>query len=119
MISVNMPMNKSTEHQLSKIELVPILVDVAVSWVNKYGEEKILKNLPGPVHMADRDRLSVIFMTPKSMACIYGGENYSVNVWLDGKKTFFVCWSSQRLKDYEVVNFKRGPWISMLTNDLQ
>lgn len=112
-------MIKSTERQLSKIELVPILVDVAVSWVNKYGAETILDGLPGPVHMADRDRLSVIFQTPKSMASIYGGDNYSINVWLDGKKTFFICWSSQRFKDYEVVTFKRGPWISMLMNDLQ
>lgn len=100
--------------KLSKIELVPLLVEAAISLAENAGVEERLGGLPGKVLVFDRDPLSIIFRAPKSMATIYGSSNYGIDVWFDRKKVFSVCWNTQLLKDFEVVNFKRGPWVHML-----
>lgn len=100
--------------KLSRIELVPLLVDAGISWSEKYGREERLQGLPGPVIIVDRKPLSLILRTPKSMATMYGSSNYGLDIWFEDKKVLAVEWNSKLLKDYEIVRLKKGPWIKAL-----
>ena len=106
-------MELETGH-LNKAELVPRLAATAVNFVTRFGSEGACEGLSGPIMTVTVKQLAIAYRSPKSMA--HGESNFGVDVWYDYKKVFSVCWNSNVLKDYEVVNFKRGPWIIALLN---
>jgi hypothetical protein len=97
---------------LSRLELVPMLVDAAIRCAEAHGSDQTLEGLAGPVRCADVDRISIIWRTPKARA--HGDSNFGVDAWYDGKKVLSVYWNSDTIKDYEVVKLKRGPWVPEL-----
>jgi hypothetical protein len=94
---------------LSKQELVRLLVSAAVEHVERSGTEQVFQGLAGPVGYMATDSLKILYRTPKAMA--HGESNYGIDIWYEGKKVLSICWNSNLYKDYEVVSLKRGPWI--------
>lgn len=98
--------------KLSKLELLPMVVFAATSCIDRTGSEGPVDGLAGPIKTASVGLLSFAMRTPKSMA--HGESSYGLDIWQEGKKVFSVCWNSPQIKDYEVVTFKRGPWVPQL-----
>lgn len=53
-----------------------------------------------------------MYRTPKALA-FESSTAFCIDVSSE-KKCFSVGWNSHLLNDYEVINFKRGPWIHAL-----
>jgi hypothetical protein len=99
--------------RLGRIELVPILVNAALIFLSLRGREERVDGIRGPVKSLDENQLEILLRTPKTEIPT-APSNYGLDIWFDHRKVFSVCWNSNQLRDYEVVSFKRGPWIPVL-----
>ena len=99
-------------NKLKRSELVPLLTAAAVNIALKIGVEERANPEFGTHLMATFNGIAVLYRTPSAMI-FTAPTAFGVDVW-NKNKCFSVVWNSQVLKDYEVVNFKRGPWISAL-----
>jgi hypothetical protein len=95
--------------QMKRAELVPSLVAAAIKIALKIGVAEQVDSELGTHLTAKFNGFTVIYRTPKAMI-FTASTNFGVDIWL-GTKCFSVGWNSQTLKDYEIINFKRGPWI--------
>ncbi len=101
-------------NKLKRAELIPLLTTAAVNIALKIGvKEQANGNAELGTHlMATFNGIAVSYRTPSAM--IFSAPTaFGVDVW-HGNKCFSVIWNSQVLKDYQIVNFKRGPWIPTL-----
>lgn len=98
---------------LRRLELLPILVDAALLSLSKFGREERIDGIRGPVKSLHNDQLELLLRTPKT-EIPSAQANYGLDVWFAHRKVFSVCWNSNQLRDYEVISFKRGPWIPAL-----
>ena len=98
--------------KMKRSELVPLLTAAAVNIALKAGVDEQL-NLELGTHLAATlNGITILYRTPKAMI-FTAPSSFGVDVW-NGPKCFSVIWNSQQLKDIEVINFKRGPWIPAL-----
>jgi hypothetical protein len=102
--------------KLSKLELLPMLVNAAIDYANRCGKDEKLEGLPGTVRTATAERLCIVYRTPSAMA--HGESNFGLDIWFDNKKVFSVCWNCNKLKDYEIVRFQRGPWVTSILGEV-
>lgn len=99
-------------NKMKRSELVPLLTAAAVNISLKVGVEEKL-NLELGTHLAATlNGITILYRTPKAMI-FTAPSSFGVDIW-DGPKCFSVIWNSQQLKDFEIINFKRGPWIPSL-----
>lgn len=97
---------------MKRSELIPLLAAAAVKIALKLGKEQKISGARGTVHLAEVGKMIVVYRTPKALA-FESSTVFCIDVW-SGKKRFSVGWNSQVLKDYEIINFERGPWIQTL-----
>lgn len=97
---------------IKRAELVPILTAAAVNIATRLGKEEKFTGVLGYVLIVEFDGIKVLYRTPKAMI-FTAPSAFGIDIW-HGKKCFSVIWNSPILKDFEVVNFKRGPWIPTL-----
>ena len=100
-------------NKLRKAEIVPLLTAAAVNIALKIGVEDRVKGELGTHLMAAFNGINVLYRTPKAMI-FSAPTSFGVDVWNSNNKCLSVVWNSQVLKDYQIVNFKRGPWIPAL-----
>lgn len=98
--------------QMKRAQLVPMLTAAAVKIAMKIGVPEQLNSELGTHLTANFVGFTVAYRAPKAM--IFSAHSaFGIDVW-HGGKCFSVAWNSQKLKDYQVINFKRGPWIPAL-----
>lgn len=98
--------------RMKRDELVPILAAAAIKIALKIGVAEQVNSELGTHLTAKFNGFTVVYRTPAAMI-FTAATNFGVDIWL-GPKCFSVGWNSQRLKDYEIINFRRGPWIPAL-----
>ena len=92
---------------------MPLLIQAALTFIDRMGTEEQLKPMPGPVMIWNQAPFSILVSTPKTM--IPGMQNdFCVDIWIDNKKHFSARWTTLDLKDCELISLKRGPWIPVL-----
>lgn len=98
---------------LKRADLVPLLVDAAKKVAMRTGFDEKVEGVKGTFRYAQFRGIDVSYRGPK--ADIIGvPSTFGIDVWYGGKKTLSVCWNSHLIRDFELVTFKRGPWISEL-----
>ena len=97
---------------MKRSQLIPLLAAAAVNIALKLGKEEKISGARGTVHLAEVAKMAVMYRTPKALA-FESSTIFCIDVW-SGKKCLSVGWNSHVLKDYEIISFKRGPWIQTL-----
>lgn len=97
---------------MKRAELVPILTAAAVNIATRLGKEERVTGELGFHLIIEFDGITVLYRTPKAMN-FTAPSAFGIDIWY-GNKCFSVIWNSQILKDFNVINFKRGPWIPTL-----
>lgn len=99
---------------LKRAELLPLLVDAVTRISIHLGMEEKHDGGPGTIWVAELGNMHVMFRTPKAEIAT-APSAFGVDVWCVGKgKTFSAIWNSNLMRDFEIISFKRGPWISEL-----
>ncbi len=98
---------------LKRADLVPLLVDAATKVATRLGIDEKIEGYKGTIRMAKFRGIMVSYRGPKA-AIFSVPSTFGIDVWYGDKKTLSVCWNSHLLRDFELVAFKRGPWISEL-----
>jgi hypothetical protein len=113
-----MPVHAKTTFQatdtsaLSNRELIPLIVDAALFCICLQGEAE-QSNTPGFLSVFRQIPFVIVYRTPETMVPNPPG-NFGIDVWYNTKKQFAAYWDSNALQDYNVMTFKRGPWIPEL-----
>lgn len=111
---MNMHSEKSTDiHQLSRLELLPIIVEAALLCVKRSGVEEQPGNVSGLVRIFRNGSIMICYTTP-SAGILASPGNFGIDIWFEHKKTFSAWWNSHLLRDYDLVSLKRGPWLPTL-----
>ena len=98
---------------LTKLDLLAILTDAALTCINRWGVEERTGGVSGPSLVFRFSSFMILYRTPKTMAP--GAPNtFGIDVWFEQKKVFPTYWDSHTFKDYQLVSLKRGPWIPKL-----
>lgn len=97
---------------MKRADLVPVLTAAAVNIATRLGKEERVTGELGFHLIIEFDGIKVLYRTPKAMI-FTAPSAFGIDIW-HGDKCFSVIWNSQILKDFNVVNFKRGPWIPTL-----
>lgn len=97
---------------MKRAELVPILTAAVVNIATRLGKQERITGELGFHLIVEFDGITVLYRTPRAMI-FTAPSAFGIDIW-HGKKCFSVIWNSQKLKDFEVINFKRGPWIPTL-----
>lgn len=98
---------------IKRADLVPLLVDAATAVATHMGIDEKIEGFKGTYRLAEFRDITVIYRGPK--AEIFGvPSTFGIDVWCGDKKTLSVCWNSHLIRDFELVSFKRGPWIAEL-----
>ncbi|MEI8029848.1 MAG: hypothetical protein WCH35_08735 [Comamonadaceae bacterium] len=98
--------------RLKRSELVPLLVDAAVDIVSRRGVQEQVNGELGTHLTANFGDITIMYRTPKAMI-FTAPSSFGVDIW-HGRKCFSVIWDSNQLKDFEIISFKRGPWIPLV-----
>lgn len=99
-------------NNLKRAELVPLLTEAAVNIAMKTGIAESVDDELGEHLVSKFHGITVYYRTPKAML-FTAPTAFGIDVW-HGRKCFSVAWTSQKLKDFRVINIKRGPWIPLL-----
>jgi hypothetical protein len=98
--------------ELGKLELLPLLVNAALKCCQTLGSDERWGSA-GIIRVVEVPPFSMVYRTPRAMI-FEVPTNFGIDVWFEGKKTLSVCWNSDNLRDYEIINLKRGPWIPLI-----
>ncbi|MBS0494310.1 MAG: hypothetical protein JSS31_10230 [Proteobacteria bacterium] len=99
--------------QLSRRELLPVIVEAGLCCVERWGVEEKLDGVAGPVLTLTDGPLSIIYTTPQTMAP-GATASFGIDIWYENKKTFSAWRNSLVQEDFQLIAFKRGPWIILL-----
>jgi hypothetical protein len=100
-------------NNLSNLAVTPLLIDAALTVINRWGSEVLLEQMPGPVIVWEQASFEIFLTTPKTMAP--GMLNaFNLEIWVLGKDAFSACWTSLERKDYGSISMTRGPWVQSL-----
>jgi hypothetical protein len=97
---------------LSKHELMPLIVDAALRYVQRAGRKQYIDWLPGTIGHASIGRLDIAHRAAEVRP--YWEKTHTLDIWFERRKVFSVCWNSNILKDYGMERFERGPWVPVL-----
>jgi hypothetical protein len=104
--------------QLKRAQLVPVLVEAALKVISECGVDEPVQGMKGTVRLARSGDLQLLLRAQD--ADIAGAPSeFGIEIWYRYKKSLSVCWNSNFYKDYKVVLFTRGPWISELVKRAQ
>lgn len=109
------PMHTTDTSTLSRLELVIAIAAAAQHYLRVHGrrEQPMGMARSGTVALAEIGEIELLECGPESL--IPGASaKHSLDIWFQHKKVFSIWWNSMELWDYEVVRFKRGPWIPQI-----
>lgn len=111
---MNIHPEKSTDtHQLSRLKLLPVIVEAALLCVKRSGVEEQPANVSGLVRIFLNGSIMICYTTP-SVGIPASPGNFGIDIWFKDKKTFSAWWNSHLLRDYDLISLKRGPWLPAL-----
>jgi hypothetical protein len=101
---------------MKRAALVPLIVEAALDVVNRLGREDPVSHAHGYGYSrrAEAKELRLSLRTPQSLLPADGSSAYCIDVWMQTGKVCSIGWSSNLHRDYEVISFRRGPWIPIL-----
>jgi len=105
-------MQTDTNHK-SRLELLAPINDAALICIERWGAETTARNTPGKVKMFTSEPFLICYRTPSS-GILAESNSFGIDIWVNKKKVFSAGWNSHTLKDYELISFRRGPWIPAL-----
>jgi hypothetical protein len=110
MVEFNEILDKKRISKEEKKHLSRLIIDQALKLIEKDGKFIETKNIETKPKGVKKGKLDIQLTTPFNKL---EGTNYLVDIWFDGKgKVFSARWTNP--KDVDVVNLKRGEWITIL-----
>lgn len=110
MMELNEILAKKRINKEEKKYLTRLIVDQALSLIEKDGNFIEIQDIDTKPKGVKKGKLDIQLTTPFNKL---KGVDYLIDIWFDGKgKVFSARWSNP--KDVDVVNLKRGEWVTIL-----
>ena len=102
--------NKKRINKKEKNYLSRLIIDHSLKLIEKDGEFIEIKNIETKPKGVKKGILNIMLTTPFNKLL---NTDYIVDIWCEGRgKVFSVHWSD--INNLDIVNFKRGDWITVL-----
>jgi hypothetical protein len=98
--------------KLSEFELIPLVLDAAVGCLDRKGRRRYIDWLPGFIAHASIGRLDIAHKVAEVRPS--WEKTHTLDIWFERKRVFSVSWNSNILKDYQMEQFERGPWVPFI-----
>lgn len=107
------PMDEIDTSTMTRVDLIPLIAAAASRLVDQHGVLEVVPGFVGRTRIAKMPGVEIL-KTDAADPAMHASAQYGIDVWFDGKKVFSAWWNSNVLRDFQLVRFRRGPWIAIV-----